>query len=541
MRLAIIQLNAKLADFEKNRLKIQSLAESTPADLYICPELSLSGYVNRDLFNNSDFLKKQNHEIEELTKWSASTGKSFLIGAVLDEHNCALLVSRGKVIDTYKKRKLPNQNIFEEKRHFNPGEQLGKRFQLKGIDFNVEICEDSWTEVHGFHADTLYQYKDGLQEVSTGVLINISASPFVAGKEKLRREMLSSRAKNSKCFFAYVNFTGAQDELVFDGQSAVYAPDGKPIIECPRFEEGVFVCDTTEKNRVKTISQKKQCLIDTKEAILCFIRDYVHKTGHQKVLLGVSGGIDSALCAALCVEAIGKENVLGLSLPSKWSSKRTFDEIEKLQKNIGFELRELDISRTTTSIEELISTTSKKLEGISLENLQARTRANILMALSNNENRLLVATSNKSELAMGYSTLYGDMSGAILPIGDLYKSEVYELSHFMNESAGKEVVPYSTITRPPSAELRDDQKDTDSLPEYSKLDAFLHAYLEYKSYLENEQEAFERLLAPHKVNDLKRTIQINEFKRKQAGLICKIHHRSFGAHWQMPVSFEPLD
>jgi len=538
MRLGLIQLNAKLAAFRQNRLRIQSLAEEKEADLYICPELSLSGYCNRDLFHNPDFLKSQNLELTELMKWSEKKNKSIIIGAVIDGYNAAVLISNGAQNHKYYKCKLPNQNIFEEKRHFSNGNDLGAIFSLGEESFNVEICEDSWPSVQGFQIDQELEYLDKRSIKKEPLLINISASPFIRGKDKLRREMLSSRAKKDNCFFVYTNFSGAQDELVFDGQSSVYSPSGDIVLECPRFEEGIFICDTQKLDKAKKpISHSGN---DTVEAIKMFVRDYLLKTGHQKVVLGVSGGVDSALCAALCCQAIGAENVLGISLPSKWTSNQTMDEIQKLQKNLGFELRTINISQIVEGIENAIQQSSTPLAGIACENLQARTRANVLMSVANNESRLLVATSNKSELAMGYSTLYGDMAGALLPIGDLYKTEVYEISHLLNSQEKKEVVPLSTINRQPSAELKENQKDTDSLPPYHVLDSFLYAYLEHHTYLDSQIESFEKLLAPYQISSLKRKVQINEFKRKQSGLICKVHHRSFGVHWQMPISAEPL-
>lgn len=537
MRIGLIQLNAKIGDFETNRLKIQKFAESDSADIYVCPELSLSGYHARDLFARKEFVDEDAAQLKQLCEWSQKQKKTIWVGHTLVEthphgvslFNAASLIQNGQIVQQVRKRKLPNYNIFEEPHYFEAGNASQSSQTFMGIPMHTEICEDSWTRVQRFALDEWYQYPSPAS-IAPGLLINLSASPFVLGKNEVRREMLKQLAQTHKSLVIYTNFTGAQDEILFDGQSSVYSVPGECLFEAPAFSEGLFVVDSTKK---ATSPAKRNHWEDLYQATCTFVKDYVQKNGFEKVLLGLSGGIDSALTAAICADALGPQNVLTIGLSTKWTSKLSLDEAALVAKNLGVEFQNLSID---DGVEVAKSILSESLKPLTQENIQSRYRGMLLMTLSNNQNRLLVSTSNKSELAMGYSTLYGDMCGAIMPLGDLYKTEAYGLAHYINQRAGYLRIPSLTLSRAPSAELAPNQQDSDSLPEYAKLDAFLMMYLEYRNRLSDEKKHWDKFLSPFTVEGLIKKIQLNEFKRVQAPLIAKVHHRSFGKHWCMPVS-----
>lgn len=548
MRIGLIQLNAKIGDFENNRLNIQRLAESVDADLYLCPELCLSGYHARDLFTRKEFVDQEQRHFQRLCDWSQKTKKHLWVGHIVQKaqkdglhlYNGASLIAEGKVVTQVLKRKLPNYNVFEELRYFSPAPEMSAEVQsYRGYQVHLDICEDSWSQVQRFSLDEWRQYTgDALAWPPSSdprLLLNLSASPFVAGKFSTRRQLLKDLAQTHQTHVAYVNFVGAQDELVFDGQSSIYAPNGTCLLEAPAQCEGIFVTDLAAP---AIAMPPRNVWMDIHQSLCAFIRDYVRKSGFQKVLLGLSGGIDSALVAALCVDALGPENVLGVGLESEWTSKLSKDEAALLAKNLGISYDEYPI---TPSLKATTDALKNKISALTLENMQSRLRGLMLMSLANDQNRLLIATSNKSELAMGYSTIYGDMCGSVMPIGDLYKTEVFGLAHYLNRMAGSARIPALTLSRPPSAELSADQKDSDSLPEYSKLDGFLEMCLEHRERLSQEMDSWDKLLKPHSCANLMKRIQINEFKRSQAPLICKVHHRSFGKHWNMPLSKAATD
>jgi len=518
------------------------MAESIEADLYVCPELCLSGYHARDLFVREEFLREEARQLEILREWTAKSRKAIWVGHTLrtDErsgpalYNAASLFADGVLLQRVRKRQLPNYNIFEERRYFRAATEVPAKLNFRNVEMHTEICEDSWQSVQTFGLDETFHYPTRASSTTPGqipqVLVNLSASPFESGKAQVRRDLLSGLARESHSFVVYVNYAGAQDELIFDGQSSVYAPSGEVIFEAPAFSEGVFVVDLTEAPCAPAARNR---WADFHAATVSFIRDYARKTGFQKVVLGLSGGIDSALCAALCADALGSDNVLGVGLATRWTSRLSIDEAEILARNLGIGYRALNIETGLDSVTDLIG---EDLAPLSQENIQSRLRGLVLMTLANNQNRLLISTANKSEIAMGYSTLYGDMCGALMPIGDLYKTEVYGLAHYLNQVAGRERIPTLTLSRAPSAELSPDQKDSDSLPEYPKLDAFLYMYLEHRERFVAERERWDKFLAPYSCASLVRKMQLNEFKRIQAPLIARLHHRSFGKHWCQPVA-----
>lgn len=544
MRIGLIQLNAKIGDFKNNLLKIQSLALLEEADLYICPELSLCGYHCRDLFTRREFLEADQAALLELVSWSKEHKKSLWVGHLFKEDtkngsmlfNAASFVSLGKILQTVKKRKLPNYNIFEEKRFFEPSTQELSTISFMGRKIFTEICEDSWETIKKFSKDEPFTYNSE-DRPDCDLLVNLSASPYSTEKPETRRKLLSDLSKNQNTLLAYSNFCGAQDEIIFDGRSSVYDQNGHCLFEAPAFEEGVFVVDTSSKKATKSSLSKDQDSYelwnDLHLSITTFIKDYVKKSGFQKVILGLSGGIDSALVATLCVDALGPENVKGVGLASEWTSELSISEAKTLSENLKIEFINLNIKNQVESVRSLFSSNLASLAG---ENLQSRLRGLTLMTMANDQNSLLVATSNKSEIAMGYSTLYGDMCGAIMPIGDLYKTEVYGLSHFINLKAGYDLIPFKTLQRAPTAELAPGQKDSDSLPEYSKLDVFLETFIENRDLYSSMQTSWNHFLNPFSSEKLIRQIHLNEFKRAQSPLIAKVHHRSFGKHWNMPIT-----
>lgn len=538
MRIGLIQLNAKIGDFENNRKRIEQLAESQPADLYIAPELALSGYHVRDLFARAEFLAEEARQLQKLCEWSQRQSKAIWIGHTLSEdgpeggrlYNAASLIENGAITAQICKHKLPTYNIFEEARYFTPGATNSAGVTFRGHKLHVEICEDSWSKIQRFAVDEWHRYPAS-PAVDCDLFINLSASPFVLGKCDTRRELLANLARQHRAPVIYANFSGAQDELLFDGQSSVYNAKGDCVFEAPAFAEGLFVVDLGAKPA--SPRPTRDHWQDLHGALCTYIRDYVIKSGFQKVILGLSGGIDSALVAALCADALGPANVLGVGLATQWTSELSKTEAKLLAQNLGIEFRALEID---TGLRAATNVLNQPLSPLSQENIQSRLRGLLLMTLANEQRRLLISTANKSEVAMGYSTLYGDMCGAIMPLGDLYKTEVYGLAHHINHSAGYARIPHATLTRAPSAELAPGQQDSDSLPEYPKLDAFLKMYLEYRNRLLPETEKWNKFLAPHTVSGLVRKIEINEFKRAQAPLIAKVHHRSFGKHWNLPIA-----
>ncbi|HZQ15630.1 MAG TPA: NAD+ synthase [Gaiellaceae bacterium] len=566
MRLALAQIDSVVGDLDGNTRRIlDGLAEARDAgaDLVLFPELAVTGYPPEDLLLRAGFVRAARARVEELAR--AAHGVTALVGAPhldTDLFNACYVLARGEVQAVYRKRYLPNYGVFDEDRYFAPGRDL---FLLRFGDVLVgpTICEDVWQP--GPPATELALA--GAQLVA-----NISASPFHVGKDREREEMLKVRARDNSCFVAFCNAVGGQDELIFDGHSVVLDDEGEVLARAPGFEEHLLVVDVDPVaavgRRLRDVRRRALArergadpqltqvelpppaeqasalhpppaaqLDDLEQMRLALelgLRDYVEKNGFGDVVVGLSGGIDSALTAALCVEALGAGRVHGVSMPSRYSSEGTRGDAARLAESLGIDFREVAIEPV---VEAFGAALAPSFEGrapdLTEENLQARVRGTLLMALSNKLGWLVIATGNKSELSVGYSTLYGDLAGGFALIKDVYKTDVFRLARRLNERAGRELIPQSIIERAPSAELRADQLDEDSLPPYPKLDEVLEAFVELdRSREELDADGFD----PDVVARAIALVDRAEYKRRQAPPGVKLRPKAFGRDRRTPIT-----
>ncbi len=553
MRLALAQINTIVGDIDGNVQKIIeqiSRARARGADMIAFPELAITGYPPEDLLFKDHFVARNLKALKAVAR--ASMSMIVILGVVDRDrkgmlYNAAAVIAGGKVKDIYHKEHLPNYSVFDEKRYFACGKEASSKvFKAGGLVFGVNVCEDIWADAGPWK-----------KQVNAGasLIINISSSPYEIGKREERLKLLRRRAKATGAMFAYVNLVGGQDELVFDGASLVVNAQGKLLAWGKQFAKDMVIYDVhSPKPRrapravslsCKTVASPKPahvfqapCVLsrveEIYEAVVLGTRDYIIKNGFKKVLIGLSGGIDSALVAAIAVEAVGKENVVVLSMPTRFNVEETKSDARALAKNMGITFHEIPIESVFESFLSLVGPFFKETApGLAEENLQARIRGNLLMAFSNKFGWLLLTTGNKSEMATGYCTLYGDMSGGYAVIKDILKTTVYELSEYVNVKAGREVIPRTIITRPPSAELRFDQKDQDSLPAYPVLDELLGLYVEDHRGLEDMKKACGDMKMAEKVVSL---VDKSEYKRRQAPPGVKISKRAFGKDWRLPLT-----
>ena len=534
MRIGIAQLNSTVGDIEGNlALAIDAYEQlvGRGVDLIVYPELFLCGYPPRDLLMKENFLLDLS---ESLNSFASVTGPTpALIGYAEKStdspkfscYNAAAWCVKGKISQTFHKRLLPTYDVFDETRYFIPGQ---KEFftQLKGKNIAVTICEDIWNFNNDFYD------QDPIEEISkshTDLLINLSASPWCIGKENVRNEILKKAAKKCDCPVVYVNAIGGNDELIFDGLSMTFNKNGDLHAVSTSFSESIDIHDLEDiSHQFFSFESKIESL---RKALVLGLRDYAHKSGFQKALLGLSGGIDSAVTASLAVEAFGADNVLGISLPSAISSQHSQDDAKELAKNLDIEFHTIEINNVVNSTSSALQPLFQNLSfDVTEENIQARSRGLILMAISNKFGALLLTTGNKSELAVGYCTLYGDMCGGLAVISDVPKMQVFALARHLN--ADKIRIPINTIEKPPSAELRPDQKDSDSLPDYETLDSILLSYVEKgKSIHSIINEGF----SEETVRKIVRLVDLNEYKRNQAAPGLKITPLAFGVGRRMPI------
>ena len=527
-------------------------AESVESDIVIFPELAITGYPPEDLLLCESFIGKNFAVLEEIAAFSSHT--SGVIGFVdrkNDSHNqdnnkrtianAAAIVQNGDVRGIYHKSFLPNYSVFDEARYFSKGTEPNTLFWYDDIAIGINICEDIWIE----DGPAEEQVKQG-----ASLIININASPYDIHKSETRKEIVMKKALKLNVPIIYLNMVGGQDELVFDGGSFVVNDLGEIIYQASSFKEEVFHLDidlkTNKQNdkspliiRPKTIELKdveSKASLSKNESIYSALKlglkDYVRKNKFTKVLIGISGGIDSALTAAICVDALGAENVIGVAMPSKYNSKDSLDDAIKLSDNLGITLKTIEIEKLVDDFREtLTNSLNEDLGQITDENIQSRVRGNILMGLSNQTGAMVVSTGNKSEMAVGYSTLYGDLAGGFALIKDLYKTKVYELSNYINSIS--DAIPKNIITKEPSAELRPNQFDSDSLPDYEVLDKILHLYIE-------EDSSSEKIIAsgvdPNLVFDVLEKVDRNEYKRKQVAPGVKLTQKAFGKDRRMPIT-----
>jgi NAD+ synthase (glutamine-hydrolysing) len=563
MRLALAQINAVVGDLDGNRERILAAladARSQSAEIVLFPELATTGYPPEDLLLRPGFVRAAEESLRAIAR--ETEGLTALVGTPWfdrDLFNACAVCANGELKTLYRKRFLPNYGVFDEERYFASGREL---ILLRHGEILVgpTICEDIWQP--GPPATDLAL-------AGAELLVNLSASPYFVGKAEDREEMLVTRARDNSAYLAFCNLVGGQDELVFDGHSVVLDDEGEVLARAPGFEEALLVVDldpseaigrrlrdvrrralarerederepvvvelepsvyqTQSSPRTSTICEFDSELEQMRKALVLGLRDYVGKNGFGDVVLGLSGGIDSALVATLAVDALGPERVHCVSMPSRFSSEGTQTDAQRLAENLGCDFRELPIEQMVAAFHEAGVGT----DGLAAENLQARVRGMTLMSLSNEHGWLVLATGNKSELSVGYSTLYGDLAGGFALIKDVYKTDVFRLARYLNERAGRELIPVSIIERPPSAELRRDQQDEDSLPPYAELDPVLEAYVE----LDRSRE--ELLAEGHDPGTVERALSLidrAEYKRRQAPPGVKLRPKAFGRDRRTPIT-----
>jgi NAD+ synthase (glutamine-hydrolysing) len=534
MKIAIAQLNPTIGDFEKNyqtALTAIQKAKSESSNLIIFPELFLPGYPLLDLIFKHDFLEQQNKVLQKLTK-ETSEDFAIIIGAVGSSKfstsrftNSAYCLAKGKIEKVINKTLLPSYDVFDETRYFSANDDYDCTWKFQEHKIGVSICEDAWIEAY----PSVYSKNpiENLVAANADFIVNISASPFTNKKIQRRKDLIGRIAKKYQSKFIYVNQTGANDQLVFDGSSFVCNELGATIINCKSFQEEIKVFDI-DKTQADKDQQENSDIENIYNACVLGIKDYIEKTGFTKVVLGLSGGIDSAIVACLAVQALGAKNVCGIMMPTLYTSSDSIKDAKALAENLGINYQVKEINSLYQETKNLFD---NQLQGLADENIQPRIRANILMAYANANNAILLATGNKSEIAVGYSTLYGDSCGAIAPIGDLLKTQVYELANFINTK--KTIIPKNIITKAPSAELRPDQKDSDSLPDYEILDQIINLYIdELKSSQEIIELGFDREITYKTLSMIDRA----EYKRMQMPPIIKIANRAFGIGRRMPIA-----
>ncbi len=543
MRIALAQLNPTIGALEHNLRKVKDYYHAgldRKADLVVFTELALPGYPPRDLLTYRSFLDKERALITgELLPLTATTGVPILIGANHRQggrlYNAALLLENGIIKSTQLKTLLPYFDVFDETRYYKACSER-KIEMLDGIPTAVTVCEDIWNDMEYFN-DPLYDSDplQGLFAQGARLLLNLSASPYHYGKHALREDMLPYLAKKYNTAVIYLNQVGANDELVFDGSSLVYNNRGELLYRASLDQEELFIVETDDlfKPASKTVPPDRDDIETIKQILEIGTRDYLSKTGFSKVVLGLSGGIDSAVVAALAAEAVGPDKVLGILMPSPYSSRHSIEDASELAENLGIDYHTIRINEPFDTFINLLNKGEGPKMDLAEENLQARLRGLVLMQISNREGYLALVTGNKSELAVGYSTLYGDMAGGLAILADVRKMMVYELAHHINKLHGKAVIPERIITKAPSAELRPDQKDEDSLPPYKILDPILELYLE-KSFSPSEIIA-----KGHDEETVRRVVKLvdtSEYKRRQAAAGLRISPNAFGPGRRMPIA-----
>ena len=543
MKIALAQINPTVGDFEGNARKILDFVQRATqggADLILFPELAVCGYPPADLLEKPAFVTRAGEVVEEIAAKTAGSKSAIVCGYVTPARhgtgkrvmNSAALLRNGRVEFVQSKMLLPFYDVFDEQRYFAPA-QHQRLFSLDGDKAALTICEDAWND-KSFWENRLYNI-DPIEELMRGassLVLNISASPYWHGKRDTRREMLSAIARRHCVPVLMVNQVGGNDSLVFDGSSLALGRNGEVIAQAKSFEEDLIFVDS--KAMTGDIHADSGDEIDAiYRALVLGTRDYVHKCGFSRVLVGLSGGIDSALVAAIAVEALGKENVLALGMPSPYSSQGSIDDSRVLAKNLGIRFEVIPISALFEQYNQALTPLFAGFKpDITEENVQSRVRGNLLMAASNKFNALVLTTGNKSEMSTGYCTLYGDMVGALAVIGDVFKTRVYELCRHLNRE--REIIPNSIIEKAPSAELRPGQKDTDSLPPYEILDPVLEAYVE--RYETPEGIAQARNLDLELVRRIVKLVERSEYKRQQAAPVLKVTAKAFGMGRRFPIA-----
>jgi len=548
MKIALGQINTTIGDIDGNvdkMLDFASRAKQAGADLILFPELAVCGYPPMDLLLKDSFVQANLRGLDRLK--NEVSGISVIVGYVdinpghgRPLYNACAFIQDGEIKARQYKTLLPTYDVFDEDRYFEPAREY-KTVKCADLTLGLSICEDIWNSAE-IEPKPRYQLNpiEKIVECKPDVLINISASPFCIGKEHIRHGLVRSHARKHGLPILYLNQVGGNDELIFDGNSIVVDADGELIANGNSFEEDLFYVDIADDTIGRPVPAGIVKENSTAPEVTCYkaivlgTRDYVRKCGFKKTVIGLSGGIDSALTACVAVAAIGAENVLGVAMPSPYSSAGSLEDAEALAKNLGIEYRVVPIEKAMGSFARMLQPIFLGLaKDVTEENIQARIRGCILMSISNKLGHLVLTTGNKSELAVGYCTLYGDMCGGLAVISDLPKTLVYEVSRYVNEQAGRVLIPVSTLEKAPSAELRPGQLDQDSLPPYAVLDGILYEYVEKRR---KADEIVNLGYDPQVVRDLINKIDRNEYKRHQAAPGLKVTARAFGVGWRMPIA-----
>ena len=536
MKIALIQTNPVIGAFERNCRQVVAWIEKAKQAgcvLAIFPELTLCGYPPRDLLERSAFIEAHDRVFADLIK--KLDGITCVVGVPERRqgpgkplYNAACFIESGRVVCRAHKQFLSTYDVFDETRYFEPGDTFAF-FSLQGLRYGLTVCEDIRWSSGADSADPLTGLTAG--SLAPDCLINISASPYYHGKVQMRQQTLGHVCRQNNVALLYANQVGGQDGLVFDGRSMVMTPTGTLCASAAGFTEDMLIVDSEKWHGTDPAGPLQDSIADVEAALVLGVRDYLHKTGHTKAVLGLSGGIDSAVTAVIGCRALGPENVLCVAMPSPYTSRQSVDDARQLAKNLGCGFEIIDITGAMEVYRTALAPLFAGLaEDTAEQNLQARIRGNLLMALSNKCNRLLLSTGNKSEMSMGYCTMYGDMCGGLAVIADVPKTMVYALSRLINRD--REIIPERTIIRQPTAELKPNQFDQDDLPPYDVLDTILHAYLEeHKSVAEIGAKGFDVSL----VRDIVRRVDLNEYKRKQAPPGINITSRAFGPGRRCPL------
>ena len=540
MKIALAQLNYLIGDFEHNTQKIIKAIEDSRkqgADLVVFAELSVCGYPPQDFLEFTEFIELCEQALEKIA--TVCKGIACIIGLPTrnskiegkDLFNSACFIENGKIKAIVNKALLPNYDVFDEYRYFEPANTF-KCIEFKGYKIALTICEDLWN----INDNPMYVTcpMDVLIQEQPDLMINIAASPFAYNHDEERLQILGDNCRKYNLPLLYLNQIGSQTEVIFDGGSLVFDSKGTLLDEMAYFSEDLRVYefeDSQIKGLIPKVHAEQNDIEQIHDALILGIKDYFKKSGFTKAILGLSGGIDSALVCVLAAEALGAENVMAVLMPSEYSTDHSIKDALDLVKNLGCKHEIIPIKEAATTFENLMKPVFKDLPfNVAEENIQARSRAIVVMAMSNKFGYILLNTSNKSEAAVGYGTLYGDMAGAISVLGDVYKTQVYQLSNYINRE--KEIIPMNSIVKPPSAELRPGQKDSDSLPEYDILDAILFQYIELKkSSSAIIKQGFDEAL----VKRILRMVNLAEFKRKQAPPILRVSPKAFGMGRRMPI------
>ncbi len=546
MKFALAQINPTVGDFSGNIAKILSLnqrAEAAGADLVIFPEMSLCGYPPADLLEKPIFLERAQQGMQQLAAATAGKRTAMLVGFPAPASgpgkrvkNCAAILRNGEVAFTQTKMLLPYYDVFDEQRYFKPAEHQDI-FQYEDHRLALSICEDAWNDKN-FWPQRLYPVDplERLMAQGADVILNISASPYSAGKRQVREQMLAAIARRYQRPVLLVNQVGGNDSLLFDGTSLAFDAVGTLVARGRSFEEDLILVEfPSGSSSAASLPPLDHEDAATYQGLVMGVRDYVRKCGFSRAIVGLSGGIDSALVAVIAADALGPQNVLGIGMPGPYSSAGSLDDAEALARNLGIEWQVLPIGSLFAGyLEQLAPVFAGRAPDITEENLQSRIRGTLLMAVANKQSALVLTTGNKSEMSTGYCTLYGDMVGALAVIGDVYKTAVYRLAAYVNRAG--ERIPEPTLEKPPSAELRPDQRDTDSLPPYDVLDPVLEAYIERRESAEEITSQLAGRLTLPEVRSILRKVERSEYKRQQAAPVLKVTAKAFGFGRRFPIA-----